>query len=104
MVEHSISQAGVHETVTLHASFDGKILPVSGSAMVDGYAARRIDDREWTTKAFKGDRLFASATMRLAPDGQSFLEEVETTLADGTRAHATLVFERVPAGTAPQSR
>ncbi len=103
MVERSVSQAGAHETVTLRASFDGAVLPVSGSVMVDGYAARRIDDREWTTKAFKGDRLFASATMRLAPDGQSFLENVETTLADGTRAHATLIFERVPTSTAPQS-
>jgi hypothetical protein len=103
MIERSVSQTGAGETVTLRASFDGEIHPVSGSAVVDGYAARRIDDREWKTEAFKEGRRFASATMRLAPDGQSFVEEVETTLADGTRAHATLVFDRVPASTAPQS-
>lgn len=101
MVERSVSQAGAHEMVTLRASFDGKIHPVSGSAMVDGYAARRIDERRWKTEAFKAGRLIAAATMHLAPDGQSLLEEVETTLADGARARATLVFERVPESTGP---
>lgn len=94
LAEDSIAADGSAETVTIHARFDDQVHPVHGSGLADGFAVRRVDARTWKTRGLKADRVVFTATILLAPDGRSFTEETETTLADGTRADAWLVYER----------
>jgi hypothetical protein len=67
---------------------------VNGSALVDGFAIERIGERTWKARGTKAGKTIFAEIMMLAPDGASFREESETTLAGGTRAPATLVYER----------
>lgn len=94
LTEHSIASEGGTETVTIRARFDNEVYPVHGSGLADGFAIRRVDPRTWITRGLKrGENVF-NATVLLAQDGGSFREDAETTLADGTRAAATLAYER----------
>lgn len=96
IIEDSTDAAGHDEHVELRARFDGELCPVTGSWMVDQFAVRRVDDRSLRTRGAKDGKEVFAATLELAADGDSFTEKIpETTLADGTRAPAMLVFERV---------
>lgn len=95
IVEDSVSADGAAETVTIRARFDDQVHAVRGSSLADGFAVRRVDGRTWKTRGLKAGRVAFTATLRLAPDGRSFREEANTALSDGTRADATLVYERV---------
>ncbi len=94
LTEDSIAADGSAETATIRARFDDQVHPVHGSVLADGFAVRRVDARTWQTRGLKDGRVVFTATILLAPDGRSFTEETETTLADGTRADASLVYER----------
>jgi hypothetical protein len=97
LTEHSVSADGAAEITTIRARFDDTIHPVKGSGLADGFAVRRVNARSWKTRGFKrGSPVFA-ATLVLSPDGRSFREEGETTLSDGTRATALLLFEKTEA-------
>lgn len=95
IAEDSVDAQGRTELVSLRARFDDQLYPVEGSSMVDEFAVRRVDDRTLRTRGLKGGKEMFEATLELSPDGKSFTERVETTLADGTRAPAVLVFERL---------
>jgi hypothetical protein len=94
LTENSVDAQGSAETVTIRARFDNQIYPVTGSALTDGFAIERLDERTWRTRGTKAGNVIFTATITLATGGASFREETETTLADGTRAPATLIFER----------
>jgi hypothetical protein len=94
LAENSVSSDGGAETVTIKAKFNNEIYPVSGSGLADGFAIRRIDTHTWKTRGFKAGEPVFAATLVLAPDGRSFREDGETTLSSGTRATASLVYER----------
>ena len=94
LTENSIASEGGTETVTIRARFDNEVYPVLGSGLADGFAIRRVDARTWKTRGLKGGENVFAATLLLAQDGGSFREDCETTLPDGTRAAATLVYER----------
>ncbi len=92
--ERSIDAQGRAETVTIRARFDNEIYPVQGSALADGFAIERLDDRTWRARGTKGGNIIFTETLVLAADGASIREDAETTLADGSRAPATLIYER----------
>ena len=94
LTEDSMDAQGAAETVTIQARFDKQIHPVHGSALVDGFAIERLGERAWRAEGSKAGNLIFTETLILAADGASFREEAETTLADGTRASAVLVYER----------
>jgi hypothetical protein len=92
--ENSVDAKGSTETVTIRARFDNKVYPVQGSGLVDGFAIERIHERMWRARGTKAENLMFTETITLSGDGTSFREEAETTLVDGTRAPATLIYER----------
>ena len=94
LIEYSIASEGGTETVTIRARFDNQVYPVHGSGLADGFAIRRVDPHTWITRGLKGGENVFTAIVLLAQDRGSFREDAETTLVDGTRAAATLVYER----------
>ncbi|MCC7540713.1 MAG: hypothetical protein IT379_31140 [Deltaproteobacteria bacterium] len=94
MTETSIAADGTPETVRLSARFDDQYYPVIGSRHLDRFAIRRVDTHTLHSRATRAGRLVSTASLVLAPDGNRLTEEVETTLADGARTRATLVFDR----------
>ena len=94
LTERSVNAEGSAETVRILARFDNQVYPVNGTELCDGFAVERLDERTWRARGTKSGRLVFTETVLLAPDGASFREEAETTIADGSRAPATLVYER----------
>lgn len=94
LTEKSTAADGGTETVTIRARFNDEVHPVHGSDLVDGFAVRRVDAFTLKTRGVKGGQVVFTATLVMAADGSSFREDAETTLADGRRAPATLVYER----------
>lgn len=94
LVENSIDANGAAETVTIRAAFDGRTYPVEGSALADGFAVERLTAGAWKASGSKGSVPVFSETITLAEDGASFREDAQTTLADGSRASAMLLYER----------
>lgn len=92
--EKSVDAQGFAETVAIRAKFDNSIYPVVGSSLADGLAIERLDERTWRTRGTKKAKPVFTAMLTLAADGSSLREVAETTLADGTRAPAILVYER----------
>ncbi len=92
--ENFLSQEGISETVEIEAKFSNEAHPVIGSGIADGFAIRRANDQEWETRGFKAGKTVFSASMVMSEDGQSFREDGETTLADGTRARVSLIYDR----------
>ena len=92
--ENSVDARGVAETVTIRARFDNQVYPVNGSALADGFAIERVHEDTWRARGTKAGNLIFTETIILAPDGASIREDAETTLADGSRAPATLIYER----------
>jgi hypothetical protein len=92
--ENSVDARGVAETVTIRARFDNQIYRVNGSALADGFAIERVHEDTWRARGTKAGSLIFTETITLAPDGASIREDAETTLADGSRAPATLIYER----------
>jgi hypothetical protein len=95
LTEHSVHADGKEETAIIRARFGGVFYPVTGTAIADGFAIETVDDHHWRTRGAKAGQPAFSATISLAPDGASFREDAETALADGTRAFASLLYERV---------
>ena len=54
-----------------------------------------INERAWRTRGTKAGNFSFTATLTPAADGASLREDCETTLADGSRAPAILIYERV---------
>jgi hypothetical protein len=94
LTETSIASDGGAETVTIRARFNNEVYPVHGSGLVDGFAVRRVDIRTWNTRGLKAGTLVFVASLLLDQDGGSFREDAETTLVDGTRVAASLLYER----------
>ena len=94
LTETAIASDGGAETVTIRARFNNEVYPVHGSGLIDSFGVRRVDIRTWNTRGLKAGDLVFAASLVLDQDGGSFREEAETTLADGTRAAATLLYER----------
>ncbi|HWR51910.1 MAG TPA: hypothetical protein VN428_12425 [Bryobacteraceae bacterium] len=94
LTENSLDAAGAAEIVTIHARFDGLNYPVEGSALVDSFAIERLDRRTWKATGSRKGVLIFTELITLSEDGATFREDAETTLADGARATATLLYER----------
>lgn len=94
LTENTLSAAGIAETVKIEAKFDDEIHSVVGSGIADGFAIRRVNDLDWETRGFKAGEIVFSATLAMSEDRRSFREDGETTLADGTRARVSLIYER----------
>ena len=94
LTENSVDARGAAETVTIRARFDNQIYPVMGSALADGFAIERVHEDTWRARGTNSGNLIFTETIVLAPDGASIREDAETTLADGSRAPATLIYER----------
>jgi hypothetical protein len=94
IAEDSVDAQGRGEIVTIRARFDNQVYPVNGSALADGFAIERVHERAWQARGTKAGNVIFTETVTLAPDGASFREDAETTLADGTHAPATLIYER----------
>jgi hypothetical protein len=103
ITENSVDAAGQAETVTIEARFDNQIYPVTGSAIADGFAIERLDERTWRAHGTKAGSLVFTETVMLADDGNSIREDAETTLADGSRAPAVLIYERQQSPASPRS-
>lgn len=94
LTEESTAADGRTETAIIRARFDDEVHPVHGSGLADGFAVRRVDAFTLKTRGVKAGEIVFTATLVMAADGNSFREDAETTLADGRRAPATLVYER----------
>ena len=94
LTENAMASDGSVETTTIRARFSNEAYPVHGSGLVDRFAVRRVDAYTWKTRGLKAGDLILAATVVLAHDERSLCEDAETTLVDGTRARAILVFER----------
>jgi hypothetical protein len=96
LTEHAISAEGAAETTKIHARMDGQPYSVEGSAFADRFAIERVREGTWQTNGTKSGIPTLNATLTLSSDGMILYEYAETTLRDGRRAPATLVFERQP--------
>ncbi len=94
ITEDSLSAQGIAETVNIEAKFDSEVHRVIGSGIADGFAIRRVNLGRWETRGFKAGQIVFSAILSMSADGQSFREDGETTLADGSRARVSLLYER----------
>ncbi len=94
LTENSVDAGGIAATTAIRAQFDGRIYPVDGSTLVNGFAIERLDRHTWRARGIRSGDLIFTAKIRLAPDGMSIYEDSETTVADGTRKPAILVYER----------
>ena len=94
ITENSISAEGISEAVRIEAKFNDEVYPVIGSGFADGFAIRCINAERWETQVFKSGEKIISAILISSADGQSFREDGEAILADGTRARMSLLYER----------
>ncbi len=94
LTEHAISAEGAAATTNIRARFDGNQYPVEGSSFADSFAIEQVDALVWRTNGAKAGVPTLNATLTLSRDGMVLRENAETTLADGSRAPAALIFER----------
>jgi hypothetical protein len=94
IIESSLSAEGIPETVNIEAKFDNEVHGVIGSGIADGFAIRRVNTGRWETRGFKAGQIVFSAILAMSEDGLSFREDGETTLADGSRAGVSLLYEQ----------
>ena len=94
LTENSENAQGVTETVEIRARFDNQVYAVNGTALADGFAIERVHQNMWRARGTKAGKLVFTETIVLSSDGNIIREDAETTLDDGRRAPATLIYER----------
>src|SRR5215467_3260942 len=82
----------VHDEWT--GKFDGKDYPVTGNAMTDTRAYKKIDDHTLEATGKKDGKVVLTAKITVSADGKTRTVAVTQTSADGKKSTSTAVYEK----------
>jgi uncharacterized Ntn-hydrolase superfamily protein len=74
--------------------YDGKDYPVTGNAMTDTRAYKKINDHTLEATGKKGDKVVLTAKITVSADGKTRTVVSTQTTADGKKVTSTAVYEK----------
>lgn len=95
ITEQIVHASGRSSAISVHARFDGKHHPVTGSPLVEQIAYQRIDVRHISATGMKSGRIALTETAEVSVDRKTLTLEFSFVSADGRSTPTLAVFERV---------
>ena len=92
--ESSVDAQGSPGIVSIPARFDNQVYPVTGSRLSDSFAIELLGTRTWRARGTTGGKLIFVGSATLTVDRARIREKAVATLPDGSRAPATLIYDR----------